>query len=465
MSRVKRYSLPIVLGVIAAALVAVGVLALTVWRPAQQVVASRETDQPFTMTRVGVFPLYGDTVNVRATVSDDRFVWVAVGSPEDVTAWLQDEPYDEIVGLLDLQTLKAIAHDADQPQSGESQDVEVSAESQSGAMAVPDSPIESDMWISENYGRGSVSLTLGRDDMDTSILAATDGVGPAPTITLTWDTPQNNLLAVISFITAGVVALIAAAVAAALAGAHGRRLSRSQVLRTQDERADTSTTEIAIAPASSPKTKSSDGSADRALTGAGSKGPASSSTELSTQTRAADEPTPDQVTETGEAETTPTPESEAVSETVEPGPEVADDVPEAAETEVAATSSQPASEESTPEPSSPAFDDAKGTGEVLPSTSAETPGAPSADLLAAMRSETVTTESGMMNLSALRGGGAFPTRRALREAQRRGVDKLVVEGREYSTTAGHQEAANVDEVLGLRAVKPKRWSEAMGETE
>lgn len=106
MSKAKRYSVPIVFGIIAVALLAVGVLALTVWRPAQQVSATHDSTEPFAMTRAGVFPLYADSVKINATAEPDQDVWLAVGSPEDITAWLQDEPYEEVVGLLDLQTLK-----------------------------------------------------------------------------------------------------------------------------------------------------------------------------------------------------------------------------------------------------------------------------------------------------------------------------------------------------------------------
>lgn len=408
MSRVKRYSLPIVLGIIAAALVAVGVLAVTVWRPAQHVMASRDAQHPYTMTRVGVFPLYGDRVNVRASVPDDGFVWVAVGSPEDVTAWLQGESYEEIIGLEDLETLKVVTHGSSEAQSGEEATEGGAEDTQSGLADVPESPLQSDMWISENYGRGSVSLTLDRDEMDTSIIAATDGVGVAPTITLTWDTPQNNLLAVISFITAGVIALIAVAVAAALAGAHSRRITRSAHLRTQADRAGTATTEIALSPAPSEAAVPADEG------------------ELPEDAPVAP---PEEVTLAGDEESA---EDERDAEDVE-----------------AAGKGEPA----------------EGAPAAPPEGATPEEKAAKPDRLAAIRSETVTTESGMMNLAALRGGGAFPTRRALRDAQRRGVDRLVVGGREYSTVKGREDTEDVDEVLGQRTVRPQRWSEAMGDGE
>lgn len=390
MSKAKRYSVPIVLGIIAVALLAVGALALTVWRPAQQVSATHDSTEPFAMTRAGVFPLYADSVKINATAEPDQDVWLAVGSPEDITAWLQDEPYEEIVGLLDLQTLKTIPHGVEaNPQSGEAQSgrgAESVEEPQSGAQAA--SPISSDMWVAENYGRGSVSLTLSGEDMGLSILAATDGVGPAPTLTLTWQTPQSNLLAVASFIGAAIATIMALIIAVSLAGAARRRASRSEALRTLDERASTDTAEIATLP------------------------------ELSTT---------DHV-ESSDAVLV------EITETEDPTEVVAEDTAEPVES----------------------IDKDK------PSTKDDQP-----SRLEASRSETVTTDSGMMNLSALQqSGGAFPTRRALRDAHRRGVNRLVVGEREFTTTATPtEEDPTPDQVLHERSVRPNKWSEAMGDVE
>ena len=414
MSKAKRYSVPIVLGIIAVALLAVGALALTVWRPAQQVSATHDSTEPFAMTRAGVFPLYADSVKINATAEPDQDVWLAVGSPEDITAWLQDEPYEEVVGLLDLQTLKTIPHGGEtNPQSGEAQsgrDAESVEEPQSGAQAVRH--ISSDMWVAENYGRGSVSLTLSGDDMGLSILAATDGVGPAPTLTLTWQTPQSNLLAVASLSGAAIAALMALVIAVSLAGAARRRASRSEVLRTLDERASTDTAEIATLP------------------------------EL---------PTTDPVESTDAVlvEITETADPTEVEDLAEPAdPTEVEDPAEAVDpTEVVA--------KDTAEPVEPIDKDKPSTKDDQPSR------------LEASRSETVTTDSGMMNLSALQqSGGAFPTRRALRDAHRRGVNRLVVGEREFTTTATPtEEDPTPDQVLHERSVRPNKWSEAMGDVE
>ncbi len=414
MSKVKRYSLPIVLGVVAVALIAVGVLAMTIWRPAQQIVASRDGDQPFAMTRVGVFPLYGDTVNVKATADGDQMVWVAVGSPEDVAAWLQDEPYDEIVGLSSLETLKAISHGVDaEPQSGQTQSGEKEPETAEGARG--ENPLASDMWVAQKYGRGSVSVTLSGDEMNTSILAATDGVGPAPTITLTWDTPRSNLLAVVAFLAGGVVLLIALVVGVSLSRAHKRRLARSEHIRSREERAGVETTQIAIAEAM--------------------QAPA--------EVKRGDKPAPveDPV------------HSQAVEE--QPATPASHDVPRTQDTTPSHDTAKHDSKFQ-PEPEEESATEEPVVSE--PSKPAPSPTAPSV--------ETVTTDSGMMNLTALQGGGAFPTRSALRDARKRGVSRLVVDGRTFTTGTGDkQQSSDVGDVLEQRSMRPERWSEAMGETE
>ena len=127
MANLKRYTLPIVLAIIALALMVIGILSLTVWKPQQEVIAERSTDQPYTMTREGVLPLYADEVVVRASADGDQRVWLAVGSPQDVAAWLQGESYDEIVGLSTLTDLKATSHIVETPvdesqQSGETEE-------------------------------------------------------------------------------------------------------------------------------------------------------------------------------------------------------------------------------------------------------------------------------------------------------------------------------------------------------
>ncbi len=500
MSNVKRYALPIVLGALAIALAVVGVLSLTIWKPAQEVVASRDSELPFSMTRAGVFPLYADEVNVRATGESDQIIWLAVGDPEDVAAWLQEEPYEEVVGLVgNLYTLKAIDHNLEAyaesgaqsgevPQSG--QDVQDSEDAE--LAQDPDAnPIYSDMWTHVKYGRGSVSVDLSGEEMDMSVLVATDGVGPAPTLTLTWKTPQSNLLALASFVAAAVVALIALVVALALWSTRKKRLSRSAHLREAESRASVDTAAIAVGSSIEdlPKRSSRRDKAKKALLAEGETLAGADTEEVSVESEdtgldasvgvfSSDptEPYADQEShdskdvdeeadEASQAIFAPVPQKEdnlpaEDPEGEQPGPEetVAEDdqdevvVAETAETVTEEDFAEETAEETVQETAEEATDDVANDDAARAAAAQE-----------AARTETVTTDSGMMNLSALRGGGNFPTRKALRDARRRGVEQLVVGERAFDVPATPRTDSDPAQALRERSIGAAKWSEAMGE--
>ncbi len=397
MSNAKRFSVPIVLWVVALALLVVGLLASTVWKPQQEVIAERGSSQPFTMTRVGVLPLYADSVEVRATGEPDQIVWLVVGQPEDVKGWLDEEPYDEIVGLSDLETLKAITHVPEEflvedAQSGAEEEV---AEEETDEAAEGDDPVEnpldSDMWTAMKYGRGSVSMVLSGDDLNMSVIAATDGVGPSPTLSLKWDTPQDNHLQLIAFSAAGAFALLGVILALLLAASRSRKGAKVTIVERDEDSVETAAMETL--PAALAK--------------------------HSTQTPLA-----------GVAV-----EETSVEGVEQPEPEAPEAPREEAEPEAPGEVAQPV--------------EAKRPAELVMADEPVEETQPEVDEEEALRkqqearerlqeearrravTETVTTESGMMNLSALQTGGAFPTRRALREARDRGVDTLIIGDEQY----------------------------------
>ena len=436
MRELKRYTLPLILGTLALVGVTIGILATTVWRPQQQVVATGETDQPFTMTRAGVLRLYEPHqevagVRVEASVPGDSLVWLATGSEEDINAWLQDEAYDEIIGLSDLETLKVITHEAaEQPDEEEATEEEPQAEeeaaeesgseedAQSGEEPA-ENPIASDMWTAVKYGRHSVSLELTGDELDQSLLAATDGEGPAPVIRLSWETPQANALALWSYVSAGVLAALALITAAVITA---RRKKGESTLQIE-------------APAKAPK--QTEEIEAPALIDAGT-----STQEPETgETQAVVDAGPEPVETQAEAV-----EPEALErETVDISP-VAEVEPEVIEVE----------EETQEE--LPRYPVAGPIGAVtgqVPKVAPEPP-ADSGSL-----EEVVTTESGMMNLAALQAGRGFPSRRALREAEKRGVEALVVDGRRYETGTGEIPVVPdaPEDALKRRGRGPLSWSQ------
>lgn len=420
MSNVKRYAVALVLGGLAALFLLIWALASTVWAPATQIEASGESDRPFVMTRAGVLPLYNDDVTVTVTGEDaEETVWMAVGTAEDITAWLANRPYDEVIGLEDLNTLKFVdVPGADAPESGEA------AEEGGGAEPSSD-PLASDMWLGLNEGTGTITKHLSPSFSDKSILIASNGVDPAPTLTLTWETTTSNVVAWVALALAGIAAVLAALSAWGTYAAQRRRRLRAERLR-QSFSADT--TQTAMIPTVAAPSDEQDEDASGA--------------ELDP------EPTPE-----GEAEETVDAEPEAAAEAVTDVEvaEVAGPV-STEETELPGDAETAAVAEEVDEPGEPETD---------PAASSEP---------AAERVETISTDSGMINLTALQGGGVFPTRRALREAQTRGVEKVVVEGQEFETgtqpaidpqvspeeTADH----STSEVLGNRSSRGSKWRDA-----
>lgn len=448
MRNLKRYTLPIILGALALILLVVGILATTIWSPAQAVVAVRSTDQPFTVTRAGVLRLYephqqNASVRVEATTEGDATVWVALGSPDDVNAWVQNEPYDEITGLQDLETLKAVTHEGagpavtDEAQSGEEAVAEEEGEEQPQSGEEADNPISSDMWTAVKYGKHSVSMTLTGDELDQSILAATDGVGPAPTIILSWDTPQQNLLALFAYSLMAAMAVLALATWGFLFVSRKRKPADQVPAALQPLLPATESAE----PAEIESAETVEHAEEVIDAG-----------EISDELGEIDQ-VDEQLAQIEEAE------AQQVSFVVDSDGQV-DDAAELEDLEVESADAEGLQYEEV-------VTEAVGD-EVVQTVQAE--------MFDDQVEETVTTDSGMMNLSALQRGFGYPTRRALRDAEQRGVDHLVIGDRKFSTKTGEvpvvssedtepeaSEAAGSDAAPKRRlSSRPLSWSQLMG---
>lgn len=393
MSNLKRYSISVVLIALSLVLFIVGALALTIWKPAQKISASGQTSSPYLLTRGGVLPLYGDSVKVTVTADNpSQAVWMAVGDSNDVKAWVADHPYDEIIGLSDLQTLKMVeptegengSPNQEGAQSGETDSTTVDNVQSDEAI----NPIASDMWYQVFDGTGSVSAVISGQNLEASLLVATDGSSAAPTITLTWSTPQINYLALVALILGGLFLVAAALVALVIYRAFQRRQLKSIELKAAEDSDMTDTSMIPAIPAVAKKRQRLNQKKNEAVS----------------QSEQTDIDPVDQ-------------ESPVISQ-----PAV--DEPNIAEVKSTENESQPTLDLRASSATDPSAPDSS-TAEV--SDDDESLGKTPCQ-------EQVSTDSGMINVAALQGGGAFPTRRALRDAQRRGVDSLVVDGKEFSTT-------------------------------
>lgn len=162
--------------IIAYVLVALGVVVIaaaiasaTVWKSSDSVAATLESgDVALVVTAPGVLDMVADQVTVTATAPEGSPVTLAIGRDTDVAGWVGDAAHVQVTGLGSWTSL--------------------SSEVVDGAAEAP-SPAGSDMWVAEETGTGEVTLSWTQADGRWSLLAATDGTAPAPTITLTW--PQD----------------------------------------------------------------------------------------------------------------------------------------------------------------------------------------------------------------------------------------------------------------------------------
>lgn len=450
MERLKQYSAAAVAAVLALIFLVVAVAALTVFKPAQELSSSVIADQSLVMTRDGVLPLVSSEVTVNATSASGATVALAVGTPGDVIGWIGADPYTEIVGLTsDRAVLKVEEHSGTvrvDAQSGDAQ----SGDSQSGAQsgeeqtaqsgepsdaqsgeqdsALPSDPeaarivsevTASDMWLESTEATGSASLSLTGISSGRSLIAAS-AAGPGDlTLTLTWPMQRTNTLAIVTVLLAIVSALLAVVLF----------LSRRQILRHRAERArkiaerkgaDTTdtqtidTTKVAELveaqrdeePSDEPIEEPSDDSADEG---------APEPQEETPEPVDAHEDDADNVTEplADEPDDGPADEDplDTDAEDSHTGEEDQHDAP-ADDTDASATNDDEQDDE---EPQ------ASGRHGEYTGTDDEDP------------PQKVPTDTGIIDLGAVRPGASLPSRRALREARERGEQTLIVDGREFDT--------------------------------
>ena len=444
----KRYVAASSMGVVALVCVLVGLLGVTVLRPPTHQVSSVVSATDLIMTRGNVLSIVKDDVTVTATSKSGAPVTLSIGTTQDVKGWIGDAAYIEVIGIeSDRTKLKAESHDAIGPsrvpspspaQSGAQSGV------QSGAqpLAEPSSAdlvqqlASSDMWFKQASGEGTVSLDLENVPSGRSALAASAG-GPGDlTLTLTWKVEQTNTLAIIAFLAACVFALIALALF----------LTRWQLLRLRKIR-EARIEERRKADSLETSSINSAAVAER-IAAAREAAPAAAPASEPAQ---ADEPSVDEA-EPREAEADEKPtdnaptwgaaafasdqnETEGDEAPVEETDEaVADDGPDATPVDEAPVesvedsddngaqtpTSSDSSEEYVPDPLTDTFERRGRHGLDNGPIDQDPP-------------ERATTDTGVIDLSGIRGGRTLPSRRALREARNNGEQVVVVDGQEFNT--------------------------------
>ena len=443
----KRYVAASSMGVVALVCVLVGLLGVTVLRPPTHQVSSVVSATDLIMTRGNVLSIVKDDVTVTATSKSGAPVTLSIGTTQDVKGWIGDAAYTEVIGVeSDRTKLKAESHDAIGPsrvpspspaQSGAQSGV------QSGAqpLAEPSSAdlvqqlASSDMWFKQASGEGTVSLDLENVPSGRSALAAS-AAGPGDlTLTLTWKVEQTNTLAIIAFLAACVFALIALALFLTrwqLLRLRKIREARIEERRKADSLETSSINSAAVAEriaaareaapaavAASEPAKADEQPDDNAPTWGAA---AFASGKNDAEDAEAPVAEVDEAVAEDDAEVAPADEVVA-EDNAEVAP--ADEAPAqpAEASDVNAEQAQPSidtSDEYVPDPLTDTFERRGRHGLDNGPIDQDPP-------------ERATTDTGVIDLSGIRGGRTLPSRRALREARNNGEQVVVVDGQEFNT--------------------------------
>ena len=207
-----RRIVSVIATVLGLVVIALAVCSATVWRPSATVQATlaQTPDQHYVLTEPGVLGLVDSSVSITAT-AEGRPVFLAVAYTVDAKAWLADDPYLSVTGLTDWNTLSAVpvterCETTDPATADPAQTASPGAEATAGTQAPADGatadstgsggscttladsnadPSQADLWLKTASGQGTATLD-NVVEPDTVLLAATDGSGPAPRITLSW---------------------------------------------------------------------------------------------------------------------------------------------------------------------------------------------------------------------------------------------------------------------------------------
>ncbi len=446
----KRYMAASSMGVVALVCVLVGLLGVTVLRPPTHQVSSVDSATDLIMTRGNVLSIVKDDVTVTATSKSGAPVTLSIGTTQDVKGWIGDAAYTEVIGVeSDRTKLKAESHAA--VASGQTAPAAPSTPAQSGAQSGVQSGAQpladqtsadlvtqlasSDMWFKQASGQGTVSLDLENVPSGRSALAAS-AAGPGDlTLTLTWKVEQTNTLAIIAFLAACVFALIALALF--LTRWQLLRLRKIREARIEERRqADSLETSSINSAAVAERIAAARDSAPVPTPVKDTEAVDEAASSKDSAASAPDEKQAQEKAQWGAAAYTPSVEEPAVHAPVEEHPSqeepVVDEPSQAASS--AADDSEPAVEEDADKPATGSVSQDDYVPDPLTDTF-ERRGRHGLDngTIDQDPPERATTDTGVIDLSGIRGGRTLPSRRALREARNNGEQTVVVDGQEFNT--------------------------------
>lgn len=440
MDQLRRFSGAAAACAVAVIAAIVAVLALTVWKPTQQISATVTPQQPVVITREGLFQLEGGEVTVTATSASGKQVTMALGTAADVRAWVSDLSYAEITGIsANRENLLTEEHDSatsspspsPSPSSEAPQNPDQNAQPSPSPSTTPTlSAAGGDMWLDEATAPSTATMTLRDVAAGRSLVITSDGTTPSDlTVTMTWQTPHANVLA----ITAGVITFICLLIAAALVGLvlwRERQVDSEEEKRKEDEAEDGASQEV------DPAFFETDENSE--------------SSEAETETLQSDNEEAEEYSDSIEGGETPddVTAQDAFTEVAEldeetPEDESSDDRAVEERVEVDETSVTDRDESSDSEPRRGRHGIAYHDAEVDP---------PARE----------STDTGIIDLSGIRPGAVLPSRRALRQAREKGEGRLVIGGQEFDTGLIPQVEKEEEASTGDGSEEKRSWGSIMG---
>lgn len=440
MDQLRRFSGAAAACAVAVIAAIVAVLALTVWKPTQQISATVTPQQPVVITREGLFQLEGGEVTVTAASASGKQVTMALGTAADVRAWVSDLSYAEITGIsANRENLLTEGHDSatsspspsPSPSSEAPQNPDQNAQPSPSPSANPTlSAAGGDMWLDEATAPSTATMTLRDVAAGRSLVITSDGTTPSDlTVTMTWQTPHANVLA----ITAGVITFICLLIAAALVGLvlwRERQVDSEEEKHKEDEAEDGASQQV------DPAFFETDENSE--------------SSEAETETLQSDNEEAEEYSDSIEGGETPddVTAQDAFTEAAEfdeetPEDESSEDRAVEERVEVNETSVTDRDESSDSEPRRGRHGIAYHDAEVDP---------PARE----------STDTGIIDLSGIRPGAVLPSRRALRQAREKGEGRLVIGGQEFDTGLIPQVEKEEEASTGDGSEEKRSWGSIMG---
>ena len=450
MDQLRRFSGAAAACAVAVIAAIVAVLALTVWKPTQQISATVTPQQPVVITREGLFQLEGGEVTVTAASASGKQVTMALGTAADVRAWVSDLSYAEITGIsANRENLLTEGHDSatsatsspspsPSPSSEAPQNPDQNAQPSPSPSATPTlSAAGGDMWLDEATAPSTATMTLRDVAAGRSLVITSDGMTPSDlTVTMTWQTPHANVLA----ITAGVIRFICLLVAAALVGLvlwRERQVDSEEGKRKEDEAEDEASQQVDPAFFETDENSESSEAESETLQSDNEE-----AEEYSDSIEGGE--TPDDVTaQDAFTEVAELDEETPENESSEDRNESSEDRAVEESLEVDETSVTERDESSDSEPRRGRHGIAYHDDEVDP---------PARE----------STDTGIIDLSAIRPGAVLPSRRALRQAREKGEGRLVIGGQEFDTGLIPQVEKEEEASTSDGSEEKRSWGSIMG---